>query len=60
MVKFKDRIKSLEYIHRKGFKTWVSMEPYPTPNIIEQDLIKILESVSFVDKNCFWQVELQC
>ena len=52
-AKFKDRINSLKYLHRKGFKTWVSMEPYPTPNIIKQDLIEILESVSFVDKIVF-------
>jgi len=50
---FKDRTNSLKYLHQKGFKTWVSMEPYPTPNIIKQDLIKILESVSFVDKIIF-------
>lgn len=50
---FKDRIRSLKYLHKKGFKTWVSMEPYPTPNFLEQDLIKILESVSFVDKIIF-------
>jgi len=50
---FKDRIDSLKYLHKKGFKTWVSMEPYPTPNLIKQDLIEILESVSFVDKIVF-------
>jgi DNA repair photolyase len=50
---FKNRIESLKYLHKKGFKTWVSMEPYPTPNLIKQDLIKILESVSFVDKIIF-------
>ncbi len=52
-AKFKDRIDSLKYLHKKGFKTWVSMEPYPTPNLIKQDLIKILEAVSFVDKIVF-------
>ncbi|MBI5682854.1 MAG: hypothetical protein HZC45_06800 [Deltaproteobacteria bacterium] len=52
-AKFKDRINSLKYLHKKGFKTWVSMEPYPTPNLIKQDLIEILESVSFVDKIVF-------
>lgn len=50
---FKDRIKSLKNLHDKGFKTWVSMEPYPTPNLIKQDLMKILEEVSFVDKIIF-------
>jgi DNA repair photolyase len=50
---FKDRINSLKYLHDKGIKTWVSMEPYPTPNIIKQDLIKILDAISFVDKIIF-------
>ena len=36
-----------------GCKTWVSVEPYPTPNLIDQDLIKILKSISFVDKIIF-------
>jgi DNA repair photolyase len=50
---FKDRINSLKYLHEKGFKVWVSMEPYPTPNIIKQDLIQLLETVSFVNKIIF-------
>jgi hypothetical protein len=29
------------------------MEPYPTPNLIKQDLKKILEAVSFVKKIIF-------
>ena len=29
------------------------MEPYPTPNIIKQDLMEILEAVSFVDEIVF-------
>ena len=52
-AKFTDRIDALNYLHRKGFKTWVSMEPYPTPNLIKQDLMEILEAVSFVDKIVF-------
>jgi hypothetical protein len=36
-----------------GCHTWVSIEPYPTPNIIDQDLKAILESVDFVDKIIF-------
>lgn len=50
---FKDRIDSLEFLNKKGFKTWVSMEPYPTPNLIKQDLTKILEAIPFVDKIIF-------
>ena len=52
-AKFKDRIDALKYLHKKGFKTWVSMEPYPTPNLIKQDLMEILEAVDFVDKIIF-------
>jgi len=50
---FKDRINALKYLHNKGLKTWVSMEPYPTPNIIQQDLMGILKAVAFVDKIIF-------
>ena len=49
----KDRIKSLKALHGNGLKTWVSIEPYPTPNIIKQDIDDILEAVSFVDKIVF-------
>lgn len=50
---FNERIKSLKKLHDKGLKTWVSMEPYPTPNLVEQDLEKILKKISFVDKIIF-------
>ena len=36
-------------MHEAGFKTWVSIEPYPTPNIIKQNLDDILSKISFVD-----------
>ena len=48
-----DRLASLKALHDAGCKTWVSIEPYPTPNIIEQNLDDILEAVSFVDKIIF-------
>lgn len=48
-----ERIDSLKHLHNSGFNTWVSIEPYPTPNIIEQDFKEILESISFVDKIIF-------
>lgn len=51
--KLTERIQSLMYLHEKGLKTWVSIEPYPTPNIIRQDLIEILRTVSFVDEIIF-------
>lgn len=49
----KERIKSLKFLHDNGLKTWVSMEPYPTPNFIEQDIEEILNEISFVDKIVF-------
>ena len=39
--------------YHAGFKTWVSIDPYPTPNIIEQNLDDILEEISFTDKIIF-------
>ena len=50
---FAERIAALRALHDAGCKTWVSIEPYPTPNIIEQDLNEVLEAVSFVDKIIF-------
>lgn len=47
------RLEALRTLHNAGFKTWVSIEPYPTPNIIEQDINKILETVGFTDKIIF-------
>ncbi len=48
-AEFQDRIEALKMLHNNGFKTWVSIEPYPTPNICEQNLDEILEKISFVD-----------
>ena len=50
---YRERIQALQALHDAGCKTWVSIEPYPTPNFIEQDLNEILESVSFCDKIIF-------
>ena len=50
---YRERIEALRYLHNNGCKTWVSIEPYPTPNIIDQDFEKILNSISFVDKIIF-------
>ena len=50
---YKERIAALRALHDAGCKTWVSIEPYPTPNFIEQDLNKILEAISFCDKIIF-------
>ena len=48
-----DRINALRKMHDEGFKTWVSIEPYPTPNIIDQNFEEILDEISFVDKIIF-------
>ncbi|MBQ5328631.1 MAG: radical SAM protein [Oscillospiraceae bacterium] len=48
-----ERIQALKNLHDKGCKTWVSIEPYPTPNFIEQDIKTILEAISFCDKIIF-------
>lgn len=50
---FLERIKALKTLSKAGSKTWISMEPYPTPNLVEQDLKELLSQVSFVDKIIF-------
>lgn len=50
---FTERIQALRALHDAGCRTWVSMEPYPTPNFIEQDLDTILDAVGFCDKIIF-------
>jgi DNA repair photolyase len=50
---YNKRVKSLKYLHDNGLKTWVSMEPYPTPNLVKQNLSIILDKISFVDKIIF-------
>ncbi|MDD4358751.1 MAG: radical SAM protein [Candidatus Pacebacteria bacterium] len=50
---FKKRIDSLKFLSENNLKTWISMEPYPTTNIIKQNLEKILSKISFVDSLIF-------
>ena len=52
-AKYQDRINALRTLHEAGFYTWVSIEPYPTPNMITQNLQSILDAVQFVDKIIF-------
>lgn len=47
------RLAALKALHEKGCKTWVSIEPYPTPNVIKQNLDAVLEAVAFTDKIIF-------
>lgn len=48
-----DRLAALKALHDAGCKTWVSIEPYPTPNLIDQNICEILEAVRFVDRVIF-------
>ncbi len=48
-----DRISALKALHDKGCRTWVSIEPYPTPNLMKQDVQEILNAVSFAQKIIF-------
>lgn len=50
---YAERLAALRALHDAGCKTWVSIEPYPTPNLIKQDLMDILETVSFADRIIF-------
>lgn len=50
---WKKRLEALKYLHDAGCKTWVSVEPYPTPNINKQNLQTLLNEIEFVDKIIF-------
>ena len=47
---WKEWLLALKALHDAGCKTWVSIEPYPIPNIIKQGLIQLLATVNFVDR----------
>ena len=44
---YAERIAALKYLHDHGLKTRVHIEPYPTPNLIRQDIMDLLEQVNF-------------
>lgn len=48
-----ERLAALRYLHDHGCKTWVSVEPYPTPNFVKQELSPILEAICFTDRIIF-------
>ncbi|MBQ6757823.1 MAG: radical SAM protein [Selenomonadaceae bacterium] len=52
-ARYYPRVNALLDLHRLGCKTWVSMEPYPTTNIIEQNIYDVLWQVNFVNKIVF-------
>jgi three-Cys-motif partner protein len=49
------RIDSLKKLHEVGLKTWVSIEPFPTPNLDEtaMNIENLLQKISFVNKIIF-------
>lgn len=50
---YDERIEALKALEDKCCQTWVSMEPYPTPNLVKQDLLPIMDEVSFADRIIF-------
>ncbi|MBR5339091.1 MAG: radical SAM protein [Lachnospiraceae bacterium] len=52
-AKYQERLRALRELHNRGCKTWVSMEPYPTPNIVQQNLDDLLNEISFTDRIIF-------
>ncbi len=61
---YEERISSLKRLHDAGLKTWVSMEPYPTPNLINgngiRELLRILNEIRFVDNIIFGKLNYNC
>lgn len=50
---YANRLAALRALHDAGCNTWISIEPYPTPNLVEQDIATLLDAVSFADKIIF-------
>lgn len=50
------RLASLEKVRDMGLRTWVSMEPYPTPNMVRQDIVPLLRAVGPVDRIVFGKI----
>lgn len=53
---YQKKIDSLKFLSYQPNKTWISIEPYPTPNILQQNLDQLLSSVDFVDRIIFGQM----
>ncbi len=47
---YPERIAGLRHAHGLGFHCFVNMEPYPTPNVWQQDVLRVLEAIDFVDE----------
>ncbi len=50
---YRARIAGLTRLHSAGCRTLVHIEPYPTPNIVRQEIRPLLEAVAFVDELYF-------
>ncbi len=50
---YESRIFSMNRLDAMGCKTWVSIEPYPTPNIHDQNLDSLLKRINFTDRIIF-------
>jgi len=50
---YQERVSALRRLHEAGLRTWVSMEPYPTPNLVEQRLEDVLQAIDFADRIVF-------
>jgi DNA repair photolyase len=50
---YQERIDALKKLHNAGCNTWVSIEPYPTPNLVKQSILDILDAISFTDRIVF-------
>lgn len=48
-----ERLEALRYLSEHGCETLVHIAPYPTPNLITQNLRDVLEAVGFVDRLMF-------
>jgi len=49
----KNRLAALKHLSSNYLKTWVCIEPYPTPNIYDQAILDLLEDISFTDEILF-------
>ncbi|MCX6083597.1 MAG: radical SAM protein [Caldiserica bacterium] len=47
---YPERIAGLHRAHDLGFHCFVNIEPYPPPNMWQQDVVRVLEAVDFVDE----------
>jgi DNA repair photolyase len=50
---YAERVAALRALHDAGCRTLVHMEPYPTPNLLAQDLKQVLGAIDFVDSLYF-------